>query len=93
MDDRIDEILARLEALERRLDRLEDNDEPAGPRCSFCEEEKRIVDTIVRLTTESIVREMDARMEHGPPPGPPPPPPPDYGRHGQGPDGRGPRRR
>ncbi len=74
MDERIDDILARLAALEARLDRLEG---AGAPRCTFLEEEKRIVDTIVRLTSETVVRELDARMEaHGPPP----PPPPHHGR-------------
>ena len=59
MDDRLEEILARLDALERRLDKHES----AGARCSFCEEEKRIVDTIVRRTTENIERLIDERME------------------------------
>lgn len=85
MDDRIDEILARLDALERRLDRLEGEAGGDAPRCSFLEEERRIVDTIVRLTTESILREVDARMEDRPPPPPPrdhhgPPPPRDHHR-------------
>ncbi len=71
MDERTEEILARLDAIEHRLDALE----RAGPRCSFCEEERRIVDTIVRLTTESVVGAMEERMtrrQRGP--GPPDPP-------------------
>jgi len=86
MDDPNQEILDRLTALERRIDSLE----RAGPRCSFHEEERRVVDTIVRLTTESIVREMEARMSrasreevprhHGPPPPHEDRPPRDGGR-------------
>lgn len=78
MDDRLQEILDRLNALERRIDSLE----RAGPSCSFHEEERRVVDTIVRLTTESIMREMDARMsgpEHESEPQRRGPPPPHYG--------------
>lgn len=105
MDDRIEEILGRLEALERRLDALEAKGGEA-PRCSFLEEERRIVDTIVRLTSETILREVDARMEdHGPPPhhhgpahdhhGPPHHhgPPPHHHDHGGPPPGPGWRRR
>ena len=59
MDDRTQELLDRIEALERRIETLEG----AGPRCSFHEEEKRVVDTIVRLTTEGVVAAMDERMQ------------------------------
>lgn len=89
-DDRFEEILARLDALEQRMDALEAE---APQPCSFLQEEKRIVDTIVHLTAERLERAMDERMErpgppepHGPPdhhPRPPPPghrgPPPGYG--------------
>jgi len=84
-DDRLTEILARLDALEERMDALERDG--AAP-CGFLQEEKRIVDTLVRLTAERIERAMDERMERQGPPdhrgppdhhrGPPPPPP----RHG-----------
>ena len=69
MDDTLKEALERLEALERRVEALE----RTGPRCSFHEEERRIVDTIVRLTTENVVRALEERMSegrrhgHGPP--------------------------
>ena len=74
MDDRLEEILTRLDALERRLDALEarpperPGPEPRGARCGFVAEERRIVDTIVRLTTESVLRAVDERMERGGPP-------------------------
>lgn len=88
MDESTQKILDRLEALERRIESLE----RAGPRCSFHEEERRVVDTIVRLTTESVVRAMDERMSRDSPHQGPlhhghgPPPPRD--RHGP-PRGRG----
>ncbi|MGE0789832.1 MAG: hypothetical protein AB7S26_29435 [Sandaracinaceae bacterium] len=87
MEDRSDEILRRLAALERAVGIPpgdERSDEPAT--CAFHLDERRIVDLIVRLTTESVVRELEARMASGPPGprhGPPPPPhdPHDHGHH------------
>lgn len=86
MDEPNDEILARLEALERRVAQLEGGEAPAG--CSFVQEERRVVDLIVRLTAERVVEALDARARErgagppppsgpprgGPPPGGPPPP-------------------
>lgn len=100
MEDRIEEILARLEALERRLGppppepRSEGgprSEERGGVRCSFCEEERRIVDLIVRLTTDNVARVLDERLRRMPPAGPPPPPgpPPGWGHPPRGPHGHG----
>ncbi|HJL14179.1 MAG TPA: hypothetical protein RMH99_00915, partial [Sandaracinaceae bacterium LLY-WYZ-13_1] len=100
MDERLDEILERLTALENRVEEIagrrggepdaapdgEPSPEPAFA-CPFREEEQRIVDLVVRLVTEHVGREMDARiaeLEHdgggpwrrggdgGSPGGPPP---------------------
>ena len=89
MDDRLDEVLERLAGLERRIEAIERDPidsgptEGAGVECSFVREEHRIVDLIVRLVTENVVRTIDDRMAEErsrshPPPGrrhePPPPP-------------------
>lgn len=98
MDERLEEILERLEALERRVaDATPEASAPsAGSPCAFCTDERRIVDLIVRLTTENVVRALDERMRrmpgprHGPPPqgwGPPPPGP--HGPHHGGRGGHG----
>ena len=92
MDEKIDAILERLAALERRLDRLErERGEHDGAACPFRTEERRIVDLVVDLTASRVVEAIDARMDrrptrghhpHGPPHqhGPPP-----HGHHHHGP--------
>lgn len=80
MDDGMEEVLRRLEALERRVSELS-----AGAHderdCPFRSEERRIVDLVARLTAERV-EEALARFEregdhhdrhhhhdhHGPPP-------------------------
>ena len=64
MEERLNEILERLAALEERMDRLERERDGAATACGFLAEERRIVDLIVGLTTESVVGAMEARMEH-----------------------------
>lgn len=87
MDDTLREIVARLEALERRLDRLApeaaprdpaDRVDPAEGECFFRREERRIVDLIVQLTVDRLEDRMRERRDP-PPPGPPPPEPPHRG--------------
>jgi hypothetical protein len=70
MDDpRLDEILRRLDALERKIDAMGSNG------CTFRDDERRIVDLIVRL-----VAERTDRGDRGY--SPPPPPEPHHGpRH------------
>jgi len=72
MDERMDEILARLAALERRVAELggeppehPETPEPSAPErtCFFQQEEQRIVDLIVGLTAERVIAAMDERME------------------------------
>lgn len=75
MDERMDEILRRLEALERRIDTLssgerEDTSSCHEHGCPFRGDERRIVDLIVQLTAERIAQLL---AESGPHRGPPPP--------------------
>lgn len=90
MDDRLNEVLERLGALERRLDALERKgaheaeSESAPVECGFLREEHRIVDLIVRRVTESVERRMEDQMAqerslaHPPPDRWREPPPPTY---------------
>jgi hypothetical protein len=91
MDDRIEEILRRLEALERRVDALSSEPDRASRAenespCPLRSEERRIVDLIVELTAERVAGLLTER-EHGgsgPEPGYPP-------HDGYGPDPHEPR--
>jgi hypothetical protein len=99
MNDRLNEALERLEAIERRLDALERDRDPKAPvECGFLREEQRIVDLIVRLVTEAVDRGLEDRtahersLAHPPPramhepPRPPAPPPPPARAPGEPPD-------
>lgn len=85
-DERAQELLRRIDELEMRVRQLEARDAPPadGPAelhaehsCRFIADEKRIVDTIVRLTTENIMTALDERMRDRP-----------REHHGRGPGGR-----
>jgi hypothetical protein len=99
MDDGMEEILRRLEVLERRVEELAQK-HPSSEReeheCPFRSEERRIVDLVVRLTAERV-EEALARISaersdgwsgghHGPYGEPPHGGPP----HGGPPHGHGP---
>ena len=68
-DERTEELLRRLEALERRLDERAHTPPPPthapappeGLGVGF--DEKRIVDLIVSLTTENVVHELERRLD------------------------------
>jgi hypothetical protein len=77
MDDRLDEILRRLEALEQRVNELSRGENAAS--CPFRSEEKRIVDLIVRLTADRVEQGRDERSR-------------DHDHHDRDRDRRGPRR-
>lgn len=65
MDDGMEEILRRLEVLERRVEELaqkSSSDEREEHGCPFRSEERRIVDLVVRLTAERV-EEALARMQ------------------------------
>lgn len=92
MDERIEEILRRLEALERRVEQLAHGGCTASG-CAWRGDERRLVDLIVALTAERVAERIAGHAtyggphhhhHHGPPRcptcgahhGPPPPPPP-----------------
>lgn len=72
MDDRLEEILRRLEALERKVEAASGRKDDAVD-CPFRSDERRIVDLIVRLVAERT--ERGDRGYHPPPPPEPPPHP------------------
>lgn len=81
MEDRIEEILRRLEALERRVDEMSrgrgaEREHHDVGECPFRSDERRIVDLIVDLMAARLDERL-ARMEGRGAPGPER----DYGHH------------
>lgn len=73
MEDRLEEILKRLEALERRVEKLSAMPAHEDAGCPLRTDERRIVDTIVRLVAERMERSGDRDRGYCPPPPPEPP--------------------
>ena len=101
MDDGMEEILRRLEVLERRVHELESHQQRESKQeaheCPFRSDERRIVDLVVRLTAERVEEALARMQAERPAPHPHewsagPPQPSPYGEppHGGPPHGHGP---